>query len=92
MKELGDALRMHLEATGYGDRGGQERWRKHLADHKGVIVTPEAISAWLRGDRRPTISHMIGILDSLAVHGEERDRLLDLAYGPGLTSANRAEV
>ncbi len=92
MKELGDALRQHLEATGYGERGGQERWRRYLADHKGVIVTAETISAWLRGDRRPSISHMIGILDSLGVHGEERQRLIDLAYGPGLTSANRAEV
>ncbi len=92
MKTLGDELRKHLEAAGYGERGGQEKWREYLAVHKGVIVSAEAVSAWLRGDRRPSASHLVAILDSLGVHGDERVRLVNLAYGLGLSTSNRVEV
>lgn len=90
MKTLGDELRRHLEAAGYGERGGQERWRQYLADHKGVEVSAEAVSAWLRGDRRPSASHLVAILDSLGVHGDERTHIVNLAYGFGIPSLNRA--
>lgn len=78
---LGQELRKLLDAGGYGGRGGQERFRAYMAARHGMKVSKEAVSAWLRGDRQPSLPHLIAILDAFAVHGAERDRLTRLASG-----------
>lgn len=90
---LGQELRKLLEAGGYGGRGGQERFRAYMSAQRGMTVSKEAVSAWLRGDRQPSLPHLIAVLDAFAVHGPERERLLRLASGvPAPDSSNRSEL
>jgi transcriptional regulator with XRE-family HTH domain len=83
-------LRKHFEARGYAENGGQERFRILLAEKYGIAVSAQTISYWLKGDRRPSLGKLIGLLDALDIHGEERDAAIRAAAGSPLVDAPEA--
>ncbi len=92
---LGYELKKLLASAGYGEKGGQERFRIYMADRHGMRVSSESVSAWLRGDRKPKLSHLVAILDAFAVHGDDRDRLIRLASGvaaPDVANRPKEEI
>ena len=70
-----------LEAHGYPDAEGGERFRKILVDKHGVVASPQAMSHWRNGHRTPTLGTILAILDAFAIFGDERDAVLHLAAG-----------
>jgi transcriptional regulator with XRE-family HTH domain len=49
----------------------------------GHPVSKQALSAWLSGSARPTVSHLVALLDVLHMHGHERVGVFDMV-GRGL--------
>ena len=89
---LGEFLRERLEKHGYLEDGGRQRFIAILGDKYGVQVSEQSLSQWLNDRRRPQLGKLIGILDLLDVHGENRDLCFRLRAQPiGQGAASETE-
>jgi transcriptional regulator with XRE-family HTH domain len=69
-----EMIRERLKALGMSRRGLWERMAS-----RGVVVTRQAVDAWVRGAARPRLEHVAPLCDALQMTPAERARLLDAA-------------
>ena len=89
MTELSKRLNEIAASAGYGPGRRAELYRLLTTRHRLPIRSQQTLLNWFSGERRPELSHLRVLLDALAVHGPEREKIVRLALPDGLLTPNR---
>ena len=75
--EIGELIRGRLEAMG---RQPSDLVRE--LDRVGAGVTRQSVHAWLHGEARPRMRHVLALWDVLSIAPEDRDEWLAALASP----------